>query len=281
MAGQPGENQQADLAAAGDLPALWEHIASKLRTIPEYVDRFTTVYGDHPTMPVARAADITYVHAANAIAAFEAVRWRADSSPFDRYLWGDLAALSARQQRGMLLFYGEAGCSDCHSGTFQTDHEFHSVGLPQIGPGKGDGFDGHDDYGRERVTLNTAERFRFRTPTLRNVEVTGPWGHDGAYNTLRAMVEHHLDPLGASASYDRNQAVLPPHPELSPLDFVVLDDPLRRAAIEDSCEVEPKSLDAFDLDCLIDFLTALTDHSSLDLRNDVPFEVPSGLPVYD
>jgi cytochrome c peroxidase len=281
MAGQAGENPQADFAAADDLPGLWEHIAAKLRSIPAYVDLFIAVFGDDPVNPVAVAQDISYVHAANAIAAFEAVAWRADNSPFDQYLRGDFGALNARQQRGMLLFYGDAGCSGCHSGTFQTDHGFHSIGLPQIGPGKGDGPDGHDDYGREQVTLDAEDRFTFRTPTLRNVELTGPWGHDGAYNTLRGMVSHHLDPQLSSAGYDLDEAVLPPDDELAQIDFVVHSDPVRRSAIEASCEIQPKSLEPFDLDCLLEFLMALTDRSSIDLRRDVPYEVPSGLPVYD
>ncbi len=121
----------------------------------------------------------------------------------------------------------------------------------------------------------------FRTPSLRNVELTGPWGHDGAYNTLHGMVLHHLDPLASSASYDPAQAVLPPDDELAIIDFVVHSDQVRRSAIEASCEIEPKSLNSFDLECLMEFLSALTDHSSLDMRGDVPYEVPSGLPVYD
>ena len=62
--------------------------------------------------------------------------------------------------------------------------------MPQIGPGKGDGFDGHEDFGRERVTGDARDRHKFRTPTLRNVALTAPWGHAGAYDTRST-------PLGA------------------------------------------------------------------------------------
>ena len=70
--------------------------------------------------------------------------------------------MTSSGRRGMRLFYGRASCSSCHSGVFQTDHDFHAVGMPQIGPGKGDdlpGFDdGLDDFGRERVTGMEADR---------------------------------------------------------------------------------------------------------------------------
>ncbi len=277
MAGQPGENDQADAAAAGDLAGpdgVWALIADRLRAEPDYVDRFVAVYPD-----VSGAADVTYVHAANAIAAFEAAAWRMDQSPFDRYLRGDRRALSSRARRGMRLFYGRAGCGDCHAGKFQTDHGFHAIAMPQIGPGKGDGPDGRDDFGRERVTGDPADRYRFRTPTLRNVALTGPWGHAGAYDTLRAVVDHHLDPVAALERYDRSQAVLPSRPDLDALDFVVMDDPARVAAIAAANELAPVRLRERDVDDLIAFLHALTDPRALDLRRDVPRSLPSGSPL--
>ena len=81
------------------------------------------------------AADITLVDAANAIAAYEEAAYRADNTPFDQYLRGDLNALTQEQIDGMNLFYGSAGCSSCHSGNFLTDHAYHGVAMPQIGPG--------------------------------------------------------------------------------------------------------------------------------------------------
>jgi cytochrome c peroxidase len=116
------------------------------------------------------ASDITYGHAANAISAFERVIWRADDSPFDRYLRGDKKAMSKSAIAGMKLFYkGRKGpaCADCHSGVLQTDHAFHAIAMPQIGAGKGDGSDGHEDFGRERVTGAYADRNTFRTPSAR------------------------------------------------------------------------------------------------------------------
>jgi len=272
MAGQDGENNVARAAVAGDVTEVWRLLGARLRRISGYVDLFVAVYDD-----VETAADITYVHAANAIAAFEAFAWRADGSPFDRYLRGEKGAMSAKAKQGMKLFYGKAGCSDCHSGKFQTDQRFHAIAMPQIGPGKGNGAGGREDFGRENVTLRESDRYKFRTPTLRNVALTGPWGHAGAYDTLRAMVDHNIDPVNSLHQYDPSQAVMPSRPDLDELDFQVLNDSAAMTAIGDACELESVALSENQIGLLMDFLHALTDPSSVDLRVDVPSSVPSGL----
>jgi len=279
MAGQPGENPIADAVAAGNLAGpdgAWMQLADRIRAIPEYVERFTTVFA-----AVEGPDDITLPMAANAIAAFEGSVWRADDSPFDRYLRGDKRAMSKDAQKGMRLFYGQAGCHECHSGSFQTDHEFHAVAMPQIGPGKGDGPDGRDDFGRERVTGDPADRFRFRTPTLRQVAVSGPWGHAGAYDSLEAVVRHQLDSATGLATWDPEQVVLPSRPDLDAVDLVVQSDPARVAAIAAASEIEPRPSSDKDVHRLIEFLHALTDRAKVDLRRDVPRSVPSGLPIYE
>jgi cytochrome c peroxidase len=109
---------------------------------------------------VNSANDITYVHAANASAAFEAFAWRFDNSSFDRYQRGDYYALSPSAKYGMRLFYRAAEWYRCHSGKFKTDHDFHAIAMPQIGPGKGDGYDGHEDHSRKRVTGQHRDKYR-------------------------------------------------------------------------------------------------------------------------
>ncbi len=280
MAGQPGENSVADAAAAGNLAGaggVWEQLAQRLQAIPEYVALFQAAYPGE----VLSAGDITYVHAANAIAAFEGDAWRASNTPFDRMMRGDRGALGKNQWKGLKLFYGKAGCADCHSGSLFSDEQFHAIAMPQVGPGKGDGVFGYEDFGRERVTGDPADRFRFRTPQLRNVALTGPWGHAGAYDTLEAVVRHHLDPVTAVLTYDREQCQLPPDPLLDPLDFQCLDDPAATSAILQANELPPVSLSDAEVAQLVDFLHALTDPRSLDLRSEVPESVPSGLPVHE
>jgi cytochrome c peroxidase len=274
MAGQAGENLVADLAVAQDLPGVWQALAVRLQSIPEYVDLFVNVFDD-----VDGAGDITFVHAANAIAAFEAHSWRFDDTPFDRYLRGNQTALSPDQKRGMILFYGKAKCASCHQGPFLTDHDFHAIGMPQLGPGKGDGPGGREDFGREKVTDDPEDRYRFRTPSLRNVALTGPWGHDGAYRDLRQVVLHHLHPFGSLATYDRQQAVLPPRHDLDALDWKVMDDATLVDNLAEANELEPVSLSESETDQLLSFLHALTDPRALNMTRDIPMRVPSGIPL--
>jgi len=292
MAGQTGENEVANATAINQLGGsggVWDIIANRLQDIPEYVSLFSQAFDDINT-----ADDITYVHAANAIAAFEASAWRCTDSPFDRYFQKE--ALTADYQQassvasadsitGAQLFYGKAGCSSCHSGPFQTDQQYHAIGVPQIGPGKGDNlpgyFDGRDDFGREQVTGDSSDRYKFRTPTLRQVALTGPWGHDGAFSTLEAMVRHHLDATNSLHSYDTAQALLPSRLDLDALDFIAHNDTNRRNAIADAIEIQPVELTDDEINQLLDFLHALTDTQCLDLRSTAPLSVPTGLPLYD
>ena len=112
MAGQAGENDIADAAVAGDLIMVWELLAARLQDPANgYVDLFKKAFKD-----INQASDITYAHAANAIAAFEGTAWRADNSPFDQYLRGNLNAMSNNAIEGMNLFYNGVGngqaCAD-------------------------------------------------------------------------------------------------------------------------------------------------------------------------
>ena len=193
--------------------------------------------------------------------------------------------MSPNQIAGMNLFYGDAGCAQCHNGQFLTNNEFKSIGMVQIGPGKGDnlpGFrDGLDDFGRERETGDIADRYKFRVPSIRNALLTGPWGHAGAYNDLRAVIKHHLNPAQALENYDQSQVIMPYRRDLSAIDFAVMNDEYSRNSLLSNLDIENQELSEQQIDRLIDFLDAATDRSSIDLRTDVPPKVPSGLPVFD
>ena len=287
MAGQGSENHIAKAAAEGNLAGpggVWELLALRLQGIPEYVTMFQAAF----PADVINAEDITYAHAANAIAAFEGVAWRADNSPFDQYLRGDMNAMSGNARAGMELFYGGdsngQACADCHSGLYQTDLGFHAIAMPQIGSGRGSGPLGTEDFGREQVTGDPNDILKFRTPTLRNVALTAPYGHSGAYNTLRAVVEHHMDTVSSLNAYDcHSQPVLPTHPTLDAENCAAMDDWSAVANIENYNELAPFTYSAEDVDRILDFLNALTDTGTIDLRSDqdVVNGVPSGLPLYD
>jgi cytochrome c peroxidase len=192
----------------------------------------------------------------------------------------------------MELFYeGDANgnaCASCHSGLYQSDQDFHAIAMPQIGTGRGSNSPGktggHEDFGREQVTGNPADTLKFRTPILRNVALTAPYGHSGAYDTLRGVVEHHLDAVNSLYAYNSNrQAILPTHPTLDAENYIAMDDPERVDFIADHNELAPMYYSAEDVDRILDFLNALTDTSSIDLRRnqDVVYGVPSGIALDD
>lgn len=276
MAGQEGENAIADAVAAGDFQRAWALLAARLQNPASgYTDHFIDAF---PHIDVAE--DIGFVDAANALAAFQAAAWRSDDAPFDDWLRGDRTALGEAEQRGLTLFYGDADCHRCHSGPLLTDHRFHAVGMPQLGQGKGNGFDGLDDFGRENVTGDPADRYRFRTPSLRNVMLTGPWGHAGGFDSLADLLRHHLDPITGLRHYSPT-SLAPSRADLAGTDLTVMRSPTRRDAIARRVEQRPVRLTDAEIADLLAFLGALTDPTLPNAQALVPKRVPSGLPVAD
>ena len=146
-------------------------------------------------------------------------------SRYDRSVYeGDATALTEAEQRGLTIFNSvEAGCSGCHSGFDLSDHSYRNIGTS---------LDHSADPGRERITLDPADRGKFKVPTLRNVAITGPYMHDGSMATLEEVVDHFV---GGGVD-DPNK------------------DPL----------IQPLPLTAQDRSDLVAFLRALTDDRSLD-----------------
>ncbi len=106
---------------------------------------------------------------------------RSGNSRVDQYAAGDTSALSPPERRGRELFLGKARCSVCHAGPTLTDEHFHNTGVSW----------GAGDVGRERVTGDTLDRGRFKTPTLREIGRTAPYMHDGSKATLEEVVEFY------------------------------------------------------------------------------------------
>ncbi|MBJ6371313.1 c-type cytochrome [Sedimentitalea sp. CAU 1593] len=269
MAGHYSENDVAQAVRQGRLTGpggAWSILTDRVAAIPEYRARFTDVIGSRP---------IAFADIANVIAAFVAFEWRADDSPFDAFLRGE-AGLPVPAMRGLRLFYGAAGCATCHSGQFQTDHDFHAIAMPQLGPGKAARFESHArDVGRMRVTGDPTDAYRFRTPSLRNVVHTAPYGHSGAFATLEAVLRHHFDPVASLMGFDPAQAVLP----VGDLAGDAAQPTPDRAEIAAANTLAPSRLTEAELADLIAFLDALTDPRSLAGRLGIPATVPSGLPV--
>jgi cytochrome c peroxidase len=240
---------------------------ARVLAIPAYVTMFASAFPGVPT------DSLRFLHAGNAIAAFEAVTWRSTDSPFDRYVAGDDAAMPVAARRGGILFYGRADCVACHSGNLLTDQGFANIGTPQVGPGRGSELP--RDLGRFDVSGIPGQRFAFRTPSLRNTAITGPWMHDGAYSTLEAAVRHYLDVPASLSNYDASQ--LP-----AEVQGLVVNDAATIAAVLATLDSRlAPTLDLSDAEVadLVAFLEALTDPSVRERLSDVPTAVPSGLPV--
>jgi cytochrome c peroxidase len=278
MLGDPIENEivaRLIISRDNSFPPLWNAYMERLRVNPDYVRLFDAAFDD-----VNRPTDIEIQHYANAVAAFQTVAFRSDNSPFDANLRGDSEAMTAQQVRGMDLFYGAANCSSCHSGKFQTDHQFYGIAIPQVGPG-GEAGTPHQDRGRAEATRMDEDWGKFRTPSLRNVALTAPYGHTGAYATLRGIVRHHLDPLTALENYDPSQLVKPSREDLDESDLVGHEDLSLRQIVIDASDLQPVSLTETEVDDLLAFLEALTDLSVMEDLELIPQSVPSGLPVKD
>jgi cytochrome c peroxidase len=276
MRGVPGDNDvfgnTNELAQISDSnPAeVWRAAMRRVLAIQEYASRFAAAY---PGVP---ASALGYQHAANAIAAFQIHSFTKTNSAFDRYLNRDDNALTDEEKRGALLFFGGGRCSSCHTGALLGGQQFANIGIPQIGPGVGAA--APRDIGRgEQFPQVEFYRFAFRVPQLRNVELTAPYMHNGAYRTLETVVRHYTNADSSHRAYDVSQldpAVRGTHhgdaatvsAVLSSLDFRVK----QRIALG---EVERQQLVAF--------LKSLTDLSARDLSSVVPASVPSGLPVRD
>ncbi|UWQ22634.1 cytochrome-c peroxidase [Jannaschia sp. W003] len=273
MAGSPGENPVAG-AVYDRVDYAWPILAKRVRTIPEYGALFVEAFED-----VDAAAEVTIAHVAIALADFMGSEWRSLDAPYDLWARGE-AEPTAAEARGRALFFGDAGCATCHAGPLFTDHSFHALALPPFGPGRTRRFDPLPrDTGRMAETDALEDAYRFRTPSLRNVALTAPYGHNGAYPTLEGIVRHHADPVAAFGAWEPEMARLPDAPWLAATDFVIRSDAREMARVASRIDIAPVALSDGDVADLVAFLHALTGGASRHGRLGRPEAVPSGLPV--
>lgn len=266
MRGEPGENELADIPDE-ELQGIWAALMQRLGGIPEYRSMFEAAY------PGSSFEQMTFAHASNAIAGFFIDAFTFDDTPWDRFLGGQRDALTQEQLEGAQNFMN-APCATCHNGPLFSDDEFHNVALAQFGPGVGNGPSGRDDFGHMNVTGDPDDIYRFRTTPLRNVELTGPYGHAGQFAELADFIDH----------YSRNDEKLRAYtnddiPE--PLLWGTLIDN-KEAVIESrSPFIRPADFDEVFVRKVTAFMLALTDDRARDLLHVVPEAVPSGLPLED
>lgn len=259
-----------ELALLGDDQPreIWRAIMRRLLAIPEYANMFGAAFPDRS------ASLLTFEHAARAIAAFQRQAFTKTDSPFDRYLDRNDAALTAEEKRGAALFFGEARCGSCHNGPFLGAQGFANVGAPQIGPGASK--EPPLDLGRAELHDSDFYRFAFRVAPLRNVELTPPYMHSGAYPTLEAVVRHYNDVPLAVREYDVSQ--LTPtlrdryHGDEATIAAILSELDHRLRVPLDLSDSEQRDLVAF--------LESLTDPAARNMGSVIPASVPSGLPVH-
>lgn len=274
MAGNPKENEVAG-AVHNRMDYAWPILTDRVRHVPAYAEGFVRAYPH-----ISGLNDITIADVANALSAFMIFEWTSIDSRFDAYLGGDKAALSAAEKVGIEVFFGGGGCASCHSGPLLSDQEFHAIGLPPFGPGRTRRFDPMvRDVGRMGESDHLSDAYAFRTPMLRNVALTAPYGHNGAYPTLEGIVRHHLDPAAGFETWAAPQAALPDVPWLAQIDFVVWQDPREMARQRAAVTLAPTILSDADVDAVVAFLATLTGRRSVEGRLGIPSQVPSGLPV--
>ncbi|MGA7386022.1 MAG: cytochrome c peroxidase [Methylocella sp.] len=180
-------------------------VVAKVARIKEYSDAFKSLLG----------RDFTYDDIAAAIAAFERTQYSANS-PFDRFLAGDPQAIGEAAQRGWALFQGKGRCSSCHAfnavSPLFSDQKFHNIGIAAhkqnfaemarkalgiLKSGDTKQIDelalqtSYSELGRFLVTKNPADIGAFKSETLRNIGVTGPYMHDGSLATLWDVMDHY------------------------------------------------------------------------------------------
>ena len=180
---------------AGNLDAAMAE--ERLRQMPAYVRRFKEIFGaDAPS----------FGDALRAVAAFEATI-TSRNAPFDSYIEGDDTALSSGALRGAELFVGKAGCFQCHGGPLFSDQDFHNTGVPPNAEFESNPLrqitlryqhrargvpesvyrSADRDLGLYYTTKRDEDKGKFRTPSLREVELTGPYMHNGAFKTLEEV----------------------------------------------------------------------------------------------
>jgi cytochrome c peroxidase len=216
-------------------------VVARLRDNPEYVGLFNRAFGVGAAIDARRLGD--------AIAAFERTLI-AMNSPFDRFRAGDANALTAQQRRGMRAF-DDAGCDRCHEGVMFSDFDLHAEGVrehPQLG---------EPDAG--------ARRFRFRTPSLRNVALTAPYMHNGVLRTLDDVLRFYDNGRSENPNVRDDRAERRGDGDGEGEGVVRVSRRFQR--VDDMSESERRDI--------VVFLDALTDR---DFDRTIPSRVPSGLP---
>lgn len=170
-----------------ELNADWDEVVDKLRRHPTYPQDFRAAFG------ISNTAELTRPLVLNALAQFESTLVSANSR-YDQVVFRNEGFFTELEEEGRELFFIEfiqqgvlhPGCSHCHNAPGFTDNLFHNNGLDSVGS-----LTEFADLGRGGVNNNVFDNGKFRTTTLRNIELTAPYMHDGRFATLEEVVDHY------------------------------------------------------------------------------------------
>jgi len=172
-AGSLEEQAKGPMANPIEMGNTHEAIVEKLKGIAGYRVLFAKAFGSD---------EITIDATAKAIASFERTVL-SGNAPYDRYKRGDKKAMTPQQVHGMSVFIDKAKCDQCHEGANFTLNAYANLGVGTDKPGP--------DVGRYAVTKDPRDWGAFKTPTLREIEHTAPYMHDGSLQTLEEVVDFY------------------------------------------------------------------------------------------
>lgn len=239
-----------------------DSVRNRIRAIPEYVDRFRQAFA--PEVHVAE--DIELNHITRAIAAYER-ELITPNSRYDQFVAGDFDVFSDQERLGFEVFFGKGLCGVCHSGPMLSDFTFRVIGADEdyesILPGFGGKNGVGGDFGRFHAdpVAFADDKFEFRTPTIRNVELTAPYFHSGNMGTLHDVMDFYN--RGGRGAEDLSDAAL-----------------AAEGAVRDP-SIRELGLTPVEIDAVVAFMkttTAPVQHGPLGIDlTAVPERVPSGL----
>jgi cytochrome c peroxidase len=210
-------------------------LVGELKNIPEYTGRFDAAFNGNG------GSAVTFDNVLKAVAAFERTL-TANDSPFDRFVRGELDALTPAQRRGFNLFRsGRTRCFECHGLPTFANRDFKIIGVPEDDP--------QADLGRFEVTKGEGNKYAFKVPTLRNVVLNAPYMHNGRFKSLEEVLDFYAAGGGPGAGF-------------------------KEAKVDD--KIHTYSITPEEKQDIIAFLYSLTDESNLP---EIPDKVPSGLAV--
>lgn len=176
MRGQKLTNEIAD---AKNNEEVWQLLLLRVLENPEYKTLLEKAWPNEK---------YNIGHIASSLAEFIAVKFNKVNTPYDRYLKGDLNAMTFEEKLGMKTFIVKAKCVECHRGPHLSQFTYESSAIPELYlEAQHKAF----DWGRYEVSLIEREKFLFRVPALRNVAKTAPYMHNGVFSNLREVVNHY------------------------------------------------------------------------------------------